>query len=195
VTEFMPVAGGRPTDRHRLVRLLRTVRGTMRFVAEVKPRFDYGRAAHKLEISDDGAIFSSDGMDLTLNPVGERTVSLGEQGLGVERHGEDLRLTRTLREGESGGEVVLESMGGPPRRILPADPPGGTRPADRGDREVLAGLGGAVDLPGPLAGDCVPLGHQAQADDLRAHRGAGGRAHRRAARADRGERMSHRSIR
>ena len=35
VTDFMPVAGGRPTDRHRLVRLLRTVRGTMRFVAEV----------------------------------------------------------------------------------------------------------------------------------------------------------------
>jgi len=120
VTDFMPVAGGRPTDRHRLVRLLRTVRGTMRFVAEVKPRFDYGRAAHKLEISDDGAIFSADGMDLTLNPVGERTVSLGEQGLGVERLGEDLRLTRTLREGESGGEVV-ESMGGPPRRILPAE--------------------------------------------------------------------------
>jgi GH15 family glucan-1,4-alpha-glucosidase len=44
VTDFMPVAGDRPTDRHRLVRLLRTVRGTMRFVMEVRPRFDYGRA-------------------------------------------------------------------------------------------------------------------------------------------------------
>ena len=33
VTDFMPVAGTTPTGRHRLVRLLRTVRGTMRFVA------------------------------------------------------------------------------------------------------------------------------------------------------------------
>jgi hypothetical protein len=58
VTDFMPVAGSRPTDRHRLVRQLRTVRGTMRFVMEVRPRFDYGRAPHKLEITDDGFVFS-----------------------------------------------------------------------------------------------------------------------------------------
>jgi GH15 family glucan-1,4-alpha-glucosidase len=120
VTDFMPIAGTRPTDKHRLVRLLRTVRGTMRFVMEVKPRFDYGRAPHKLEISDDGFVFSSNGMDLTLNPVGERTSPLAEQGLAVERAGDDIRLTRTLREGETGG-VVLESMGGQPRRIPPAE--------------------------------------------------------------------------
>ncbi len=120
VTDFMPVAGGRPTDRHRLVRLLRTVRGVMHFVVEVKPRFDYGRVPHKLEISDDGAVFTADGMELTLNAVGEQTVPLGEQGLGVERLGDDLRLTRTLREGETAG-LVLESMGGQPRRIPPAE--------------------------------------------------------------------------
>jgi hypothetical protein len=120
VTDFMPVAGSRPTDRHRLVRQLRTVRGTMRFVMEVRPRFDYGRAPHKLEITDDGFVFSADGMELTLNPVGERAVSLGDQGLTVERLGDDIRITRTLREGESGG-VVLESMGGQPRRIPPAE--------------------------------------------------------------------------
>jgi hypothetical protein len=120
VTDFMPIAGTRPTDKHRLVRLLRTVRGTMRFVMEVKPRFDYGRAPHKLEISDDGFVFSSNGMDLTLNPVGERTSPLAEQGLAVERAGDDIRLTRTLREGETGG-VLLESMGGQPRRIPPAE--------------------------------------------------------------------------
>jgi GH15 family glucan-1,4-alpha-glucosidase len=120
VTDFMPVAGDRPTDRHRLVRLLRTVRGTMRFVMEVRPRFDYGRAPHKLEVTDDGFVFSADGMELTLNPVGERAVSLGDQGLTVERLGDDIRITRTLREGESGG-VVLESMGGAPRRIPPAE--------------------------------------------------------------------------
>jgi GH15 family glucan-1,4-alpha-glucosidase len=120
VTDFMPVAGTRPTDRHRLVRLLRTVRGTMRFVMEVRPRFDYGRAPHKLEITDDGFVFRSNGTELTLNPVGERTVSLGDQGLTVERLGDDIRITRTLREGETGG-VVMESMGGQPRRIPPAE--------------------------------------------------------------------------
>jgi GH15 family glucan-1,4-alpha-glucosidase len=120
VTDFMPVAGETPTDRHRLVRLLRTVRGTMRFVMEVKPRFDYGRAPHKLEITDDGFVFYSNGMQLTFNPVGERAVPLGEQGLRVERLEDDIRAIRTLREGEISG-VVMESMGGPPRRIPPAE--------------------------------------------------------------------------
>jgi hypothetical protein len=70
--------------------------------------------------SPDGFVFSADGMELTLNPVGERAVSLGDQGLTVERLGDDIRITRTLREGESGG-VVLDPMGGQPRRIPPAE--------------------------------------------------------------------------
>src|SRR5207248_3690922 len=111
VTDFMPVAGPTPTDRHRLVRMLRTVRGRMRFTMEIRPRFDYGRRQHKLEIAEDGVVFSSDGMDLTLSPVGTP-----EQGLDVARLGDDLRLTQTLREGDTAG-VVLESMGGQPRRI------------------------------------------------------------------------------
>jgi GH15 family glucan-1,4-alpha-glucosidase len=116
VTDFMPVAGRTPTDRHRLVRLLRTVRGRMRFTMEVRPRFDYGRRQHKLEIAEDGAVFSSDGMDLVLSPVGPRAGSPSEQGLDVARLGDDLRLTQTLHEGDTAG-VVLESMGGQPRRI------------------------------------------------------------------------------
>ena len=116
VTDFMPVAGDRPTDRHRLVRLLRVVRGSMRFVMEIKPRFDYGRLPHKLEVSDEGAVFHADGLQLTLHSVGPRGASPEELGVTVERVGEDLRLVRTLREGETAG-VVLESMGGKPRRI------------------------------------------------------------------------------
>jgi GH15 family glucan-1,4-alpha-glucosidase len=120
VTDFMPVVGTTPTERHRLVRQLRMVRGVMTFVMEVRPRPDYGRAAHKLELTEDGAVFSADGMDLALNLVGDRAVPLGEQGLRVERMGDDLRLTRTLREGQSAG-VVLESMSGQPRRVQPAE--------------------------------------------------------------------------
>jgi len=59
-------------------------------------------------------------MELALNPVGDRAVPLGEQGLTVERLGDDLRLTRTLREGQTAG-VVLESMSGRPRRVPPAE--------------------------------------------------------------------------
>ena len=50
--DFMPVAEGEATDRHRLVRMLRVVRGTMSFVAEVKPKFDYGRASHRIVPAD-----------------------------------------------------------------------------------------------------------------------------------------------
>jgi len=116
VTDFMPVAGDRPTDRHRLVRLMRVVRGSMRFVMEIKPRFDYGRLPHKLEITDEGAVFHADGLELTLNSVGPRGAKPEDLGVTVERLGDDLRLLRTLREGESTG-VVLETMGGKPRRI------------------------------------------------------------------------------
>src|SRR5215469_14642101 len=44
VVDFMPVHEPHtPTRRHRLVRMMRCVRGTMRFVLECAPRFDYGR--------------------------------------------------------------------------------------------------------------------------------------------------------
>ncbi len=121
VTDFMPIAGQQATDRHRLVRQLRTVRGTMKFVGEIKPRFDYGRVPHKLDITDDGFVFRTDAMSLTLNPTGQRELTPGNrEDFEVERLGEDLRMTVTLREGDTAG-VVLESMGGRPRRIPPAE--------------------------------------------------------------------------
>jgi GH15 family glucan-1,4-alpha-glucosidase len=120
VTDFMPVAGETPTDRHRLVRLLRVVRGTMRFVMEVRPRFDYGRKAHELTITPDGAVFRAVGMELTLHAVGDPGDPARGRKLDVERIGDDLRVTGTLREGEASG-VVLESMGGRPRRMEQAE--------------------------------------------------------------------------
>jgi GH15 family glucan-1,4-alpha-glucosidase len=116
VSDFMPVAGHTPTSRHRLVRVLRCVRGTFRFVAEIRPRFDYARRPHKLEVSDDGAVFRSNGSELTVHAVGEPGIPLGDQGVRVEQQGDDLRVARTLREGETTG-MVLEFMGGPPRRL------------------------------------------------------------------------------
>src|SRR5690349_6402330 len=121
VTDFMPIAGHQVTDRHRLVRQLKVVRGTMTFVAEIKPRFDYGRAKHTLDITSDGFVFRSGDMHLTINPTGGRQISPGEHGdFTIERIGDDVRVTGTLREGETSG-LVMESMGGQPRRISPAE--------------------------------------------------------------------------
>jgi GH15 family glucan-1,4-alpha-glucosidase len=118
VHDFMPVIEGAATDRHRLVRNIRVVRGVMRFVIEVQPRFDYGRKPHTLEISDHGAVFRSEGLDLTLHGIAPEGTTVRDLGITQLPDTNGVRWTRTLREGQSGG-VVLESMGGAPRVITP----------------------------------------------------------------------------
>jgi GH15 family glucan-1,4-alpha-glucosidase len=120
VLDFMPIIEGKPTDRHRLVRHLRVARGTMKFEVEIQPRFNYGRTSHTVEVvSEDGAVFrTADGMELTLHLAGDRGVAEGAQ---AERVGDGLRATFTMREGESGAGVVLESMGGAPKRLPRAE--------------------------------------------------------------------------
>ena len=119
VMDFMPVIEGGPTDRHRLVRYLRVARGTMQFVLDLQPRFDYGRAKHTIEVFQDGAVFRADGMELTLHSSGLRPPE--DRRPAVERAGDGLRATFTLREGDSPRGVVLESMCGGPRRMPQAE--------------------------------------------------------------------------
>lgn len=131
VHDFMPVAGKRPTDQHRLVRQARVVRGTMRFVLDLQPRFDYARAKHTTHVTDDGAVFTADGPaggagsagsvggghgQLTLHMAGSDRTSLQEQGIDLRGQGDGVRATRTLRAGQS-WSTVLESSGGQPRRL------------------------------------------------------------------------------
>ena len=94
--DFMPVIEGPATDRHRLVRMVRVVRGTMTFVAEIQPRFDYARKPHKIEITGDGAVFSSDDLVLTLHRVGDPIVRGAQHAGIVEQVGDGLRVTTTL---------------------------------------------------------------------------------------------------
>ena len=120
ITDFMPIAPHQPTDRHRIVRQIKTVRGTMKFVMDIKPRFDYGRVPHKLDVTENGFVFHTEGgMELTVSPVANPAKALREQELIVERLDNDIRITRILREGESAG-VMLETMGGRPHRVSPA---------------------------------------------------------------------------
>ena len=67
--DFMPVTGGHVTGDHRLVRLLRCVRGQMTFEVDVAPRFDYGRRTHELHVLGEGAVFRAGDMTLTLHAV------------------------------------------------------------------------------------------------------------------------------
>jgi pentatricopeptide repeat protein len=119
VQDFMPVIEGKPTDRHRLVRMLKVVRGSMRFVVDLQPRFDYGRGRHTVEITDNGAVFRSASAELTLHTSGKRAPG-DPDAAEVTRAGDGLRATITMREGQTAG-LVLESMGGRPRSLRPAD--------------------------------------------------------------------------
>ncbi len=119
VQDFMPVIEGKPTAKHRLVRMLKVARGTMRFKIDLQPRFDYGRASHTLEVTEHGAVFRSDAMELTLHTSGKRDPS-DPEAAQVTGAGDGLRADISMREGQVGG-LVLESMGGQPRSLRPAD--------------------------------------------------------------------------
>jgi len=116
VIDFMPVADGPATDRHRLVRMVRVVRGTMRFVAEIQPRFDYARKDHAVALTEEGVVFSSDDLVLTLHRVGDPVEHGSERAGVVEPAGGGVRVTVTLNAGDVTG-LMLESGGAPPRQI------------------------------------------------------------------------------
>jgi GH15 family glucan-1,4-alpha-glucosidase len=113
VIDFMPVEDPqRASDRHRLVRVVRCVRGEMRFVFECAPRFDYGRQPHELELTDEGAVFRTPTLQLTLHGAGHRA---------MRRHGDDLRGALTVRAGQAGGLVLESAAQGPPQRTVPEE--------------------------------------------------------------------------
>jgi GH15 family glucan-1,4-alpha-glucosidase len=101
VADFMPVDDPeRASDRHRLVRIVRVVRGQMTFVLECEPRFDYGRASHDVRRIGQGVVFESDTLDLVLRA-----------NVDLEPDGSDVRARWTSRQGDVRG-AVLESGAG-----------------------------------------------------------------------------------
>jgi GH15 family glucan-1,4-alpha-glucosidase len=118
VHDFMPVAGTTPTERHRLVRSIRVVRGEMKFRIELQPGFDYGRAPHEIELSEGGALFRSGDTHLTVHRIARPGQSIHDLGIQTEDGGQALSWTRTVREGETRG-MMLEWMGGAPRMMSP----------------------------------------------------------------------------
>jgi GH15 family glucan-1,4-alpha-glucosidase len=105
VIDFMPI--DRPeevTSHHEIVRLVRVVRGEMRFSLDCQPRFNYARTPHELEMARHGAIFRTPALTLTLHA----NASVGADPVALSHRDNDVHASFTLRSGQIVG-VVLES--------------------------------------------------------------------------------------
>jgi GH15 family glucan-1,4-alpha-glucosidase len=119
VVDFMPVAGTVETTGHRLVRLIRCVRGEMTFAIEIAPRFDYGRETSETHLTQDGVVFEGPRTAMTVCLVREP----GDERLAqarVDKSG-DVRIEATLRAGQMRGLVVHTGVAGPVRQIRVAE--------------------------------------------------------------------------
>jgi GH15 family glucan-1,4-alpha-glucosidase len=113
VIDFMPIASTAfASDRHRLVRMLRCVRGEMTFALDIAPRFDYGREPHETHISEEGIVFKGARTAMSLNIV--REPDEARLARIQQASAQDLKVELTLQAGEMRG-MVLEV--GEPRPV------------------------------------------------------------------------------
>lgn len=104
-----PDRTGTPTDRHVLIRGVRAVRGTVRFNLDCRPRFDYGRATHQLDVQDGTATFRA-----------RNATAYLQSTFPLKRDGTDVRGAVTLRSGEVAAAVfTVDGPDGEPRRRSP----------------------------------------------------------------------------
>ncbi|MFB7915825.1 glycoside hydrolase family 15 protein [Streptomyces sp. NPDC056061] len=101
VQDFMPVVDdSREADRHRLIRRVLCVRGSMPFAVRVAPRFDYGRSTHTVSTQQGHTVFDSPDLTLALT-----------SSVAVEIDGRDAVSSFTLNEGET-AVFALDRIGG-----------------------------------------------------------------------------------
>ncbi|MEU9484675.1 glycoside hydrolase family 15 protein [Streptomyces decoyicus] len=91
VQDFMPIVDdSREADRHRLIRRVLCVRGSLPFTVRVAPRFDYGRSTHMVSTRQGHTVFDSPDLSLALT-----------SSVPVEIDGPDATSSFTLAEGET----------------------------------------------------------------------------------------------
>ncbi|MFG1997067.1 glycoside hydrolase family 15 protein [Actinoplanes sp. NPDC048988] len=108
VVDFMPIDGGE--KRHRLVRLVRCVRGEMAFSIEVSPRFDYARESFETRMADDGVLFEGPRSALTVRLIREPTDRRTEARVDAEG---DIHAELRLSAGEVRGALLETGVTGP----------------------------------------------------------------------------------
>ncbi len=100
VQDFMPVDGSSvDSERHRLIRRVVCVRGSIPFRTRVAPRFDYGTRPHTVRMVDDVAVFESEKLSLGLTAT-----------MPLEVDGPDVRADFKLAQGES-AVFALDQLG------------------------------------------------------------------------------------
>ncbi|MEV0803729.1 glycoside hydrolase family 15 protein [Kribbella sp. NPDC050281] len=120
VIDFMPVTSStQATLNHRIVRLVRCVRGRMTFDVDIAPRFDYGRKSHQWHATEHGGVCTSDGSALTFHIVREP----GDERLARPRIGDtgDVQFSVSLEAGQVRGVMLETAADGPPREIRAAE--------------------------------------------------------------------------
>uniref|UniRef100_A0AAU3IB77 Glycoside hydrolase family 15 protein n=1 Tax=Streptomyces sp. NBC_01393 TaxID=2903851 RepID=A0AAU3IB77_9ACTN len=91
IQDFMPVVDdSREAGRHRLIRRVVCVRGTLPFRARVAPRFAYGTVPHTVHVDSGQTVFTTPALKLALTST-----------VPVEVAGQDVWSLFKLREGES----------------------------------------------------------------------------------------------
>ena len=119
VIDFMPIAGSVATDRHRLVRMMRVVRGELRFAIECEPRFNYGRDRSEWDVGPDGAAFRVDGITLNVCPSRHEERFVKDEDLHRTEHG--IRAVATLKPGDVAGMLLETAPVGPPGPVPPEE--------------------------------------------------------------------------
>jgi GH15 family glucan-1,4-alpha-glucosidase len=102
VSDFMPITDGEHI--HDIVRRAKTVRGEVKFRMRCAPRFDYGRASHRVEQHDGEVIFTSEGPD-------KAAIRLRSE-VPLTIHNGDAVAEFTLRAGETAAFVLENAMTG-----------------------------------------------------------------------------------
>ncbi|WBB63342.1 glycoside hydrolase family 15 protein [Streptomyces sp. WMMC500] len=101
IQDFMPVVNdSREADRHRLIRRVVCVRGTLPFRARVAPRFGYGTEPHTAHAQDRQVVFESSSLTLALT-----------SSVPIEVAGGDAWSLFKLHEGQS-AVFALDRVGG-----------------------------------------------------------------------------------
>jgi GH15 family glucan-1,4-alpha-glucosidase len=118
IVDFMPPAGKEPTANHRIVRMLRCVRGRIKVEVDIEPRFDYGRKPHETVLSPPGAVFVTDDLTLTLHVVREPD---DERLAQIRVEDGDVHVDVEMTAGQVRGMVLESAADGPPREIGTAE--------------------------------------------------------------------------
>ncbi|UCH80790.1 MAG: glycoside hydrolase family 15 protein [Nitrospiraceae bacterium] len=103
LTDFMPIGSVGPDGKHnhQLIRRVTAVRGTIEFLMECRPAFDYARAEHETKIEEGGVTFTNE--NLTLGLTAHTPLQASENGV-TSRF--------SLHEGETAVFVLREVLPG-----------------------------------------------------------------------------------